>query len=89
MHALHILSIQGLKNVPSEIFNGAIFIESLIFLLLSICPENSTLVQVFNNIGLIYTFISLTPLILDLEHIAFPPLGYLFQCWITLSSPTL
>ena len=71
------------KNVPPEISHHAIVIESWIFLLLSsFCPENSTLVQVFHKIDLIYTFLSRTPLILDLEHITisstripFPVLG--------------
>ena len=31
------------------------------------------LVPVFNKIGLIYAFISITPLILDLEHITLSP----------------
>ena len=57
-------------KLPSEICHDSKSIELLIFLLLSsFCPEYSTLVQVFNKIGLIYTFISITPLIRDLEHI--------------------
>ena len=71
---LSFLSIQGLKNIPYEIFHDAIVIELLIFLLLSsFVPENSTLVQVFNRIGLIYTFLPITPLLLDLEHITISP----------------
>ena len=74
------------KNVPSEISHDAIVIEFLIFLLLSsFCPDNSTFVQDFNRICLIYTFLLITPLILDLEHITispprvpFPVLGHIF-----------
>ena len=56
----------GFKNVPSEISHDAIVIESLIFLLMSsFCSENSTLVKVFNKIDLIYTLLSITPLILE------------------------
>ena len=58
----------------------------MFLLLSSFWPEISTLVQVFNKIGLIYVFLPLTPLILDLEHITlspttipFPMLGHL--CW--------
>ena len=82
------------KSVPSEIPHDAIDIESLTLLLLSslINPENSILVQVFHKIDLIYTFLSRTPLILDLEHITIPPtripfpfLGlsifFVFFCW--------
>ena len=73
------------KNIPSEISHDAMVIESLIFLLLSsFCPENSTLVQVFNKIGLIFTFLSTALLIWDLERITisptripFPVLGHL------------
>ena len=62
------------KNIPSEISHDAIVIESLIFLLLSsFCPENSTLVQVFNRIGQVFTFLPTTPLIWDLEHITISP----------------
>ena len=61
MHTFLILSI---KNVPSEISHVAIIIEFLIFLLLSsFCPENCALV--------IYTFLSITLLLLDLEQITF------------------
>ena len=74
------------KNIPSEISHDAIVIESLIFLSLSsFCPENSTLVQVFNEIGLIFTSLSTTPLKWDLEpitisptRIPFPVLGHNF-----------
>ena len=62
MHTFLILNIQFLQNVPSEILHDAIVIELLIFLLLSsFCPNNSTLVKVFNKIGLIYTFLPITP----------------------------
>ena len=69
----------------SYAYNDAIVIESLIFLLLSsFCPENSTLVQVFNEIGLIFTSLSTTPLKWDLEpitvsptRIPFPMLGHI------------
>ena len=72
------------NNIPSEISHDAMVIESLIFLLLSsYYPENSTLVQVFNKIGLIFTFLSTTLLIWDLElitisptRIPFPVLGH-------------
>ena len=74
------------KNIPSEISHDAIVIESFIFLFLSLfCPENSTLVQVFNKNGLIFTFLSTTPLIWDLEiitisptRVSFPVLEYRF-----------
>ena len=75
MHTFLILSIQGLKNVSSEISHDATVIDSLMILLLSsFCPENSTLVKVFNKIGLNHTFLSITPLILDTEHITISPL---------------
>ena len=62
------------RNILSEISHDAIVIESLIFLLFSsFSPENSTLVQVFNKIGLIYHFLSINPSILDLEHITITP----------------
>ena len=63
MHTFLILSTQGLKNVPSEISHNTIVVEFFIFLLLSsFCPENSTLVQVSNKIGMIYTFLPITPI---------------------------
>ena len=62
------------KNVSSEISHDAIVIEFLIFLLFSsVYPENSTLVKVFNKIGLICKFLPVTPLIFDLEHITNSP----------------
>ena len=74
MHTFLIFSIRGLNNIPYEISHDAIVIEFVIVLLLSsLCPENSTLVQVFNKIGLIYTFLPIYPLILDLEHITISP----------------
>ena len=74
------------KNLTAEISHNAIVIESLIFLSLSsFFPENSTLVKVFNKIGLIYSFLSITPLILGLEpitispaRIPFPVLGHIY-----------
>ena len=48
------------------------------------------MVQVFKGIGLIYTFLSLTPLILDFEHITIPPrmpfamLGQFHGTWLHL-----
>ena len=74
------------KNIPSEISHDAIVIESFIFLLLSsFCPENSTFVQVFNKIGLVFTFLSTNPLKWDLERITisptripFPVLGHIY-----------
>ena len=66
MHTFHFLSIQCIQKIPSEISHDAIVIECSIFLLLSsFWPEHSTLVQVFNKIGLIYAFLSITPLIFD------------------------
>ena len=73
------------KNIPSGISHDTLAIELFIFLLLlSFCQENSTLVQIFSKIGRIYTFVSITPLIMDLEHITispsripFPVLGHL------------
>ena len=81
------------KNIPLEISIDAIVIESLIFLLLSsFCKENSTLVQVFNEIGLIFTSLSTTPLKWDLEpitisptRIPFPVLGH-YDCTSTYIS---
>ena len=62
------------KNVPFGFSYDAIAIEFLKFLFLSsFWPANSTLVQVFSNIGLIYTLLSTTPLIMDLEHITISP----------------
>ena len=82
------------KNIPSEISHDATVIESFIFLLLSsFCPENSTLVQVFIKIGLIFTFLSTTPLIWDLElitisptRIPFPVLGHIYPTSFTIYS---
>ena len=69
MHTFYFLSIQCIHKIPSEISHDAIVIEFSIFLLLPLFwPEHSTLVQVFNKIGLIYAFLSITPLIFDLEH---------------------
>ena len=63
--------------------HDAIAVDFFSLLLSSFCPENSTLVQVFNKLGFIYTFLSITPLIMDLEHITvsrsripFPVLGH-------------
>ena len=69
-----------LKDVLSKVSQYAIVIESLIFLLLSsLYQSNSNLVKVVNKFGLISTFLSITPLILDLKHIIIPPTpGYLF-----------
>ena len=62
------------KNIQSEFSHDAIVIESLIFLLMSsFGPEKYTLVQVFNKIGLIFTFLSTSPLIWDLEFITISP----------------
>ena len=78
------------KNIPSEISHDAIVIESMIFLLLSsFCPENSTLVKVFNEIGPIFTSLSTTPLKWDLEpitisptRIPFPVLGHIWPPYV-------
>ena len=75
------------KNIPSGISHDAIAIDFFLFpLLSSFCTENSTLVQVFSKIGLIYTFLYITPLIMDLEHITlspsripFPVLGHIYS----------
>ena len=81
MHTFVILDHLRFKNVPSGISHDAIAIEfSILLLLLSFCPENSTLVQVFTKIDLIYTFLSMTLLIKDLEYITLSPLGHLLPC---------
>ena len=85
------------KNLQAEISHDAIVIESLIFLSLSsFCPENSTLVKVFHKIGLIYSFLSITPLILGLEtitispaRIPFPVLGHKYIPLLTTLSFSL
>ena len=82
------------KKVPSGISHDAIAIEFFIFLLLSsFCPENSTLVKVLSKIGLIYRFLSITPSIMELEHITlspyripFPLLGHIYTTFSIIRS---
>ena len=84
MHTLDILKIKGLKTLDQNNSHNAIVIKFSIFLFISsFSPYNSSLVEVLNNISLLFIFSSIYPLIMGLELLPKSPLGHQMPRWVT------